>query len=116
MRDEAREAVQSAERIVWVAGWRLQEAQVLSQLADTVGLARGRLEPRSEVIQLVTFDGEHLGHIRRDGSRLNESWVAVGKTRGLRARAYATAQAAAEALAVAAGKMPPGGSPPVRPG
>ena len=67
--DAAVAAVHHAERIVWVAGWRLQEERVLRELARTRGLACGRLEPRSEVIQLVTYDGEHLGHIRRETAR-----------------------------------------------
>jgi hypothetical protein len=108
MRDEADEAVQYAERIVWVAGWRLQEARALRQLASTAGLACGRLEPRSEVIQLVTYDGEHLGHVRRDGPRgPREMWVAVPKDPGRDASRYDSALTAARALAVAAGKMPP---------
>ena len=80
MHDEAEEAVHYAERIVWAAGWRMQEARVLRHLARTAGLACGRLEPRSDVIQLVTYDGEHLGHVRRDGSSgPDERWVAVPK-------------------------------------
>jgi len=80
MSDEALEAIHNAERIVWVAGWRLQEDRVLRQLASTRGLASARLEPRSEVIQLVTYDGEHLGHVRREVSREpEERWVAVAE-------------------------------------
>ena len=67
--DDAAEVIHQAERIVWAAGWHLQEQSVLRQLAGTRGLACGRLEPRSDAIQLVTYDGEHLGHVRRDGSR-----------------------------------------------
>jgi len=106
MRDDAERAVQSAERIIWAAGWRLQEGEVLRQLAGTMGLARGRLDPRSDVIQLVTYDGEHLGHVRRDSSAgPGPEWVAVPKD-GTRLREpYVSALAAAVALAELAGKM-----------
>jgi hypothetical protein len=108
MHDEAEEVVHYAERIVWAAGWRMQEARVLEHLARTAGLACGRLEPRSDVIQLVTYDGEHLGHVRRDGSSgPDERWVAVPKNSGRVASHYDSALRAARALAVAAGKMPP---------
>jgi hypothetical protein len=108
MCDEAEEAVRYAERIVWAAGWRIQEALVLQQLASTSGLARGRLEPRSDVIQLISYDGAHLGHIRRDGSSgPGERWVAVPKNSRRLPHGYDSAVRAARALAVAAGKMPP---------
>jgi hypothetical protein len=65
--DDALEVIRQAERIVWAAGWHLQEDAVLLLLAGTRGLARARLELGSEAIQLVTYDGEHLGHVRREG-------------------------------------------------
>jgi hypothetical protein len=117
MRDEAEEAVQYAERIAWLASWRMQEARVLRQLASTAGLACGRLEPRSEVIQLVTYDGEHLGHIRRDGPRgPGEMWVAVPKDPGRIASRYDSAVSAPRALAVSAGKAPPEANETAAPG
>jgi len=101
------EAVREAERIVWAAGWRLQEEAVLGRLAGTAGLVRARLEPRSEVIQLVAFDGEHLGHVRREtGPGQQWQWVAVLKDRQRRVGVYPSAAAAAEALARACGKIP----------
>jgi protein-disulfide isomerase-like protein with CxxC motif len=39
--DDALDVIHRAERIVWVAGWRLQEQVVLQQLAGTRGLACG---------------------------------------------------------------------------
>jgi len=60
MDENSLEAVREAERIIWAAGWRFQEEAVLARLAGTVGLARARFEPRSESLQLVAFDGEHL--------------------------------------------------------
>jgi hypothetical protein len=106
MDDEATEVVHRAERIVWVAGWRWQEDCMLRQLAGTRGLACARLEPRSEVIQLVTYDGEHLGHVRREGRPGHGGrWVAVPKGDRPRDGVYASAMAAAVALAEACGKI-----------
>lgn len=105
MDDDATEAIHQAERIVWVAGWRLQEQSVLEQLAGTRGLACARLEPRSDVIQLVSYDGEHLGHVRREGPHgPEERWVAVLKTKARAVGCYGSALAGAEALAEACGK------------
>jgi len=97
-------AVHDAERIIWVAGWRLAEQRALAGLAGTRGLACGRLEPRSEVIQLVTYDGEHLGHIRRESAAPAERWVMVPRERSEAAGHYASAFAAARALAAVCGK------------
>jgi hypothetical protein len=97
--------IRAAERIVWAAGWHLQERSVLEELADTRGLARARLEPRSDAIQLVTYDGEHLGHIRREGlAGPGERWVAVLKQQARQVGTYGSADAAAVALARACGK------------
>jgi len=97
--------VREAERILWAAGWHLQERMALDRLADTKGLALARLEPRSEVIQLVTYDGEHLGHIRREtGPGQEKRWVAVVKDQARQAGTYPSAAAAATALARACGK------------
>ncbi len=103
--DDALEVVHQAERIVFAAGWRLQEQTVLEQLACTKGLACARLEPRSDVIQLVTYDGEHLGHVRRESTHgRHERWVAVLKDQPQQVGTYTSPAAAAEALAVASGK------------
>jgi len=104
--DDALEVIRQAERIVWAASWRLQEQTVLEQLAGTRGLARARLESCSEAIQLVAYDGEHLGHVRRDSpGGTGERWVAVLK-HGAQLGAYGSAADAAAALAQACGKMP----------
>jgi len=103
--EDALEVIHRAERIVWVAGWRLQERDVLQQLAGTSGLACVRFYPRSDVIQLVTYDGEHLGHIRRDGPHgPGERWLAVLKGQARPAGCYRTALSAAKALARECGK------------
>lgn len=99
-------ALNHAERIVWVTGWHLEEERVLRQLARTSGLACGRLEPHSDVIQLVTYDGEHLGHVRREGQDgRDERWVAVQKDQARQIGIYASLGAAARALAQACGQM-----------
>lgn len=80
---------------------------MLARLTETEGLARARLEPRSEVIQLVAFDGEHLGHVRREtGPGHEQQWGTVLKDRQRRTGAYPGAAAAAEALARACGRIP----------
>jgi hypothetical protein len=105
MDENSLEVVSQAERIVWAAGWRLQEEAVLGQLAVTAGLARARLDPRSEVIQLVAFDGEHLGHVRREtGPGHEQHWVSVLKAGARRIGPHPSAAAAAEALACACGR------------
>jgi hypothetical protein len=104
--DDALEVIRQAELIVWVTGWHLQEQRVLEKLVHTRGLARARLEPRSDVIQLVAYDGEHLGHVRREGpSGPGERWVAVLRRNARQVGTYSSAPAAAAALALACGKM-----------
>ena len=107
MDDDTLEVIQQAERIVWAAGWHLQEEDVLRQLAGTRGLACARLEPRSDAIQLVTYDGKHLGHVRRERpSGPDERWVAVLKQRARQVGTFSSANAAATALARACGEAP----------
>jgi len=103
--NEALEVIRQAERIVWAAGWHIQEETALRQLTGTRGLACARLEPRSDAIQLVTYDGEHIGHVRRDGpGRPEQRWVAVLKDQARQVGTYGSAAAAAIALAEACGK------------
>ena len=97
-----------AERVICRAGWRLLEEATLEGLARTRGLRRAPLEPRSEVIQLVTYDGEHIGHIRCDrAASPGQTWVAVAQPLGRPAGSYRSAQEAADALARACGKLSP---------
>lgn len=82
----------------------MKSRRTLRQLAGTRGLAFARLEPRSEVIQLVAYDGEHLGHVRRDDPPGKEAaWVAVRKDQACPVGRYRSALAAAEGLARACG-------------
>lgn len=98
------DAVREAERIVWAEGWHLREQAVIDWLVGTAGLARARLDPRSEVVQLVAYDGVHIGHVRREtGSGSRRRWVAVMKYSGQRIGSYPAASAAAAALARACG-------------
>jgi hypothetical protein len=61
--------------------------------------------PGSEVIQLVTWDGEHIGHVRRDTTQpADECWVAVALRQAQPCGWYDTAAAAALGVARACGK------------
>ena len=71
--DDADEVVREAERAVYHTQWRIWEELALEQLAATEGLRRAPLVPGSEVIQLVTWDGEHIGHVRRDTAQRRAS-------------------------------------------
>ena len=103
--DDAIEVVREAERNLYHAQWRIWEELALGQLARTRCLARAPLLPGSEAIQLVTFDGEHIGHVRRDITQpAGECWVAVLKRQARPCGRYGSAQAAAAALAQACGK------------
>jgi len=94
--DDAVEAVRTA----YHTQWRIWEELALEQLARSQGLARLPLVPGSEVIQLVSCDGVHLGHVRRDG----EYWVAVTVRAARPCGRYGSAEAAARGLARACGK------------
>jgi hypothetical protein len=103
--DDTDEVVLEAERTVYHAQWRIWEELALEHLACTRGLARAPLVPVSEVIQLVTWDGKHLGHVRRDGhSPPGECWVAVPVRRAQPCGRYPSAEAAARALARECGR------------
>jgi len=103
--DDAIDVIREAERTVYRAQWRIWEEVALGHLAGTLGLARAPLVPGSDVIQLVTWDGEHLGHVRRDGQRPSgECWVAVAVREARPCGRYRTAEAAARGLACACDK------------
>jgi len=108
MDDDAAAVIRQAERIIYQASWHVLEEVALACLAGTRGLRWAPLEPRSDAIQLVTHDGEHLGHLRRDsGSTTPGTWVAVRRLTGRAIGCYPAAQDAAQALAVACGKEIP---------
>ena len=114
--DDTREVIREAERAVYLARWRLREETALRSLASTRGVACAPLMPGSDVIQVVAYDGEHLGHVRLDGPRgRGERWVAVRTKQAHPVGSYPSPQAAARALARAADKTPKscrGHSPP----
>jgi hypothetical protein len=108
MDDDALAVIVQAERVIYRAAWRLLEEAALAGLIGTCGLQRAPLEPRSDVIQLVTFDGEHIGHIRRDrNAQIGQTWVSVPRPSGRPVGCYRSASEAAEALARACGKLSP---------
>ena len=103
--DDADEVVREAERTVYHTQWQIWEELALEQLAWTAGLARAPLLPGSEVIQIVTFDGEHIGHVRRDTTQpAGERWVAVALKQARPCGRYDSAEDAARGLARACGK------------
>jgi len=108
MDEDAAAVIRRAERIIYQASWHVLEEVALTCLASTRGLQWAPLEPRSDVIQLVTYDGEHLGHLRRDSACATPSaWVAVRRLTGRAIGCYPTTRDAAQALAVACGKEIP---------
>jgi len=108
MDDDATAVIRRAERIIYQASWHVLEEAALTCLAGTRGLRWAPLEPRSDVIQLVTYDGDHLGHVRRDSDSASAcTWVAVRRLTGRAIGRYSTTQDAAQALAVACGKEIP---------
>jgi hypothetical protein len=105
MDEDATAVILQAERIIYQARWHILEEVALQSLVGTRGLRRAPLEPRSDVIQLVAYDGEHIGHVRRDHARgPGETWVAVRRLPGRAVGCYPSPSAAAEALALACGK------------
>jgi hypothetical protein len=104
MNGDDTEAVREAECTIYHAKWGIWEELALEHLACTLGLARAPLVPGAEVIQLVTYDGQHLGHVRRDGhSPPGEQWVAMLARQARPCGRYPSAEAAARALARACG-------------
>ncbi len=98
-RDDAAEAVREAERTVYQAQWRVWEEAALDHLVGRSGLAWTPLVPGSDVIQLVTYNGEHLGHVRRDSvPGPGERWVAARKGQAHQIGSHASAAEAAASL------------------
>lgn len=88
MTDDATETVREAERTIYRAKWHVMEEGALRLLAGTHGLAYLPIFPGHEVIQTVTYDGQHVGHIRRETdpgpcerwtTATEERWVAIPK-------------------------------------
>lgn len=107
MTDPATEVVREAERTIYRAKWRVMEEGALRLLAGTHGLAYLPVFPGHEVVQVVTYNGRHVGHIRRESApgpydrwvaTPEARWVAIPKRGGLPIRVFGNAYAAAEAL------------------
>jgi hypothetical protein len=99
--DEIVEVVRGA----YFTQWRSWEQLALQALAGTKGLASTPLVPGSDGIQLVTYDGQHLGHVRREGLELRgESWVAVPANQAGACGRYRSAEDATHGLARFCGK------------
>ncbi|MFC0860888.1 hypothetical protein ACFHYQ_01130 [Sphaerimonospora cavernae] len=77
---------------------------VLAKVRNTRGLVCTHLYAHSDAIQLVTYDGEHLGRIRLADAHARQSWVAVPAGQVMTMGRYHSSKAAAKALAHAAGK------------
>ena len=91
------------------ARWRKLEEAALEVLTGAPGLWWTPLDLRSDAIQLVAYDGEHIGHIRREAlTDLGETWVAMRRSDGRSAGQYGNARDAAEGLARSCGINLPG--------
>lgn len=89
---------------MYLSQWRSWEHLALERLAGTRGLACTPLVAGSEVIQLVSYDGDHIGHVRLDGPQAGgECWGAVPRDSGELADRLSTAGAAVWMLALASG-------------
>jgi hypothetical protein len=92
--------VHDAEVIIAHASWLYLEEQALARLAGRRGLAWTPLFPRSRIIQVVAFDGAHLGRVRRIRpipAQRSARWVATPKD-GVPLGHFRTVRAAARAL------------------
>jgi hypothetical protein len=97
MTDITCDAVRDAELIITHAKWLYLEEQALALLSGRRGLSWTPLFPQSGVIQVVAFNGEHVGRIRRTRSERSARWLAIppgGRPLG----PFRTARAAARAL------------------
>jgi hypothetical protein len=75
------------------------EDEALETLRERPGLALAPLWPGSPVIQLVTFDGVHIGRVRLENPHeRRESWVAVPLPPKRSHGSYSSAWTAAESL------------------
>lgn len=103
--DDADEVVREAGRAVYHSRWRIWEELALEQRAAPAGLGRAPLVPGSEVIQLGTWDAEHIGHVRRDTAQpAGECWVAVASRQARPSGRHDSAEVAARGVGRACGK------------
>jgi hypothetical protein len=99
------EVVREAERAVYLSQWRSWEQSALERLAGTRGLACTPLVAGSMTIQLVSYDGDHIGHVRLDRPHADgDCWLAVPKPSGDPVGHLSTAAAAVWMLALVSGR------------
>ncbi|WP_407836844.1 hypothetical protein ACE1OC_10745 [Streptomyces sp. DSM 116496] len=89
--------IESAERIVYRAKLKFLEETALAGLAHVEGLALAPLCPPSQVIQVVSYGGRHLGRVRH---QQEEGWLALVKGTAHATGPYEDARSAAESLYV----------------
>ncbi|MFE2480465.1 hypothetical protein [Streptomyces sp. NPDC059389] len=96
--------VELAERIVYRAKLKFLEEAALAGIAHAEGLALAPLCPPSRVIQVVAYDGTHLGRVRQEREG---GWIAVVKGAAHATGPYEDARTAAESLYVQCILTPP---------
>ncbi|MFE4261091.1 hypothetical protein [Streptomyces sp. NPDC056883] len=89
--------VELAERIIYRAKLTFLEEVALAGLAHVEGLALAPLCPPSQVIQVVSYSGRHLGRVRQ---QQEEGWLALMKGTAHATGPYDDARTAAESLYV----------------
>ncbi|MET8405379.1 hypothetical protein [Streptomyces sp900116325] len=102
--DSAIDVIREAERTVINAKWHWCEARALEQLAAQPGLACSPLFPGHPVIQVVAYDGQLLGRVRRHTADGVTRWITVHADTAHELGARRSMRAAARTLARAAGK------------
>ena len=101
--DDEEEILVTATRLLVRAALQVREEDAATALRSTTGLRLTPLWPPSEVIQVVSLDGVHIGRVDGEHPRIEPArWVAVGTRHGgrtLPCGPFRTALLAAQALA-----------------
>jgi hypothetical protein len=96
--------IELAERIIYRAKLKFLEEAALAGIAHVEGLALAPLCPPSQVIQVVSYNGQHLGRVRQ---QQGEGWLAIVKGAAHSTGPYDGARSAAESLYVQCILTPP---------